>query len=271
MKLGIAMSFPHSSPAEWAAKHSEAGLESVVFPCGYDAGDAKIDAYVKAAADYNLVIAEVGAWSNPNALDTAKRNDAVALCKNQLALSEYVGAKCCVNITGAFGEIWDGGYKENYAPESYERIVEVTREIIDAVKPKKTVYSLEPMPHMLPDSPESYLKLVKDVDREGFGVHMDIVNMISSPDRYFNNSAYIDRSFELLGKYTASCHIKDCTLTHALPVTIKECFIGEGSFDVKRFIENADAISPDMPVIIEHLNSAELYLNAIDFVRNLLH
>ncbi len=266
MRLGIAMSLPHSSPNEWAAKHSEAGLESVVFPCRYDAGDAVIDAYKRAAADYDLIIAEVGAWSNPNAPDEVRRGEAISYCKNQLALADYVGAKCCVNISGAFGEVWDGGYAENFSQRAYDRIVEVTREIIDAVRPKRTVYSLEPMPHMVPDSPEAYLKLIGDVDREGFGVHMDAVNMVSSPQIYFNNGDFIERAFSLLGKYTASCHIKDCVITHALPVSIKEVFIGEGGFDVARFLRCADAVSSDMPVIIEHLNNAELYFRAIEIL-----
>ncbi|MDC7292327.1 MULTISPECIES: hypothetical protein [unclassified Butyrivibrio] len=30
----------------------------------------------------------------------------------QLRLADFVGARCCVNVAGAFGPIWDGAYKD---------------------------------------------------------------------------------------------------------------------------------------------------------------
>ncbi len=269
MKLGISMSFPHISPEEWAEKHVAAGLGAVVFPCGHTEKTAVIDRYVKAARDYGLTIAEVGCWSNPNSPDTAAARAALQLCKDQLALAEYIGAKCCVNISGAFGPVWDGGYAANYTAEAYAKIVETTREIIDAVNPTHTVYSLEPMPHMLPDSPETYWQLIKDVDRPGFGVHLDVVNMVSSPQIYFDTKGFIDRCFRVLGERIVSCHLKDCVLTHALPVTIRECELGEGGLDIACYLKTIDAVNPALPVIIEHLDSEEKYRRAIAFCRNL--
>lgn len=35
------------------------------------------------------------------------------------------------------------------------------RQIVDAVKPKRTFYTLETMPWVIPDSPDSYLKLIE--------------------------------------------------------------------------------------------------------------
>ncbi len=271
MRLGISMSFPHRSPEEWAEKHRAAGLLSVVFPCSHTDDTATIDRYVQAAAAYDLTIAEVGCWSNPNAPDEKTAKAALQLCKDRLALAEYVGASCAVNISGAFGEVWDGGYGANYTVASYEKIVETTREIIDAVHPVKTAYSLEPMPHMLPDSPETYLQLIKDVDRPGFGVHLDVVNMLSSPQRYFDNRNFVDKCFAMLGKYMVSCHLKDCVLTHALPVTIKECECGDGGFDIPHYLAAVDRLNPDLPVIIEHLDNVEKYVKAIEWVKAHCH
>ncbi|CAM4444877.1 sugar phosphate isomerase/epimerase [Paenibacillus tarimensis] len=47
------------------------------------------------------MISEVGAWSNPISPDEGARRKALDFCKQQLALAEEIGARCCVNIAGA--------------------------------------------------------------------------------------------------------------------------------------------------------------------------
>ncbi len=64
------------------------------------------------------------------------------------------------------GEQWDWIYRDNYEADVYALIVDSVREIIDAVNPKRTFYTIEPMPWMVPDSPDQYLQLLKDVDRK---------------------------------------------------------------------------------------------------------
>ena len=91
-------------------------------------------------------------------------------------------------------------------------IVETTRSIIDAVKPKRTYYTLETMPWAYPDSPDSYLALLQAIDRERFAVHLDPVNLICSPQRYYSSGRLIRECFEKLGPHIKSCHAKDILL-----------------------------------------------------------
>jgi len=262
MQLGIAMTFAHHSPEEWAEKHRAAGLSAVVFPLDYRADIAAIDAYVTAAKTYGLRIAEVGTWCNVLSSDTNARKENLMRCIRQLELAEYIRADCCVNIAGTTGEVWDGSYSENYTQEVYEMTVNSVRDIIDAVRPRYTCYSLEPMPHMIPDSPESYLQLMRDIDRSGFGVHLDVVNMITSPRVYFENRDLTDRCFALLGPAIRSCHVKDAILDHGLTVSIRECACGEGGFDISYYLQKINAYH--LPVIIEHLAEETAYRRAID-------
>jgi hypothetical protein len=87
-------------------------------------------------------------------------------------------------------------------------IVKTTQEIIDAVKPVRTFYSLETIPWVFPDSPDTYLGLIIAFDRNQFAVHLDPVNMISSPRRYYNNGAFIKECFEKMGPYIKNYHAK---------------------------------------------------------------
>lgn len=270
MKLGIGTTLPHTSPEEWAEKHCALGLKAVVFPCSYTEKTELIDAYVSAAKAAGLCIAEVGAWSNPISPDSIKRAEATAHCIHSLELAEYVGARCCVNISGAMGEIWDGSYPENYSGKTYELLIETIRKIIDEVKPVRTKYALESMPNMHPDSPEDYLQILNDIDREGFGVHLDLVNMLVSPRVFCDHRSLIDRSFKLLGPYMRSCHLKDAVLDSKLTVSIRETECGTGGIDLGYYISGADSVSTDMPMILEHLPSLEAYYRSIDTIRNLL-
>ena len=269
MKLGIAINFSHNSPTEWAEKHKKAGLTSVVFPCDHTSNINEIDSYVKACKDYDLTIAEVGAWKNLLCNDIAERQKNFDFCKKQLELAEYIGASCCVNISGAKGEIWDGGYKENYSDETYAEIIETVRKLIDSVNPKKTFYTLEPMPWMHPDSPEDYIKMIKDIDRKAFGVHLDIVNMISNPQKYLFNEQFTNAAINLLGKHIKSCHIKDVLLDTRLTVKLQEVPCGEGGFNLKNYIEQIDSLDIDMPIIIEHLENEDDYVKAIKYIKEL--
>ena len=65
-------------------------------------------AYVRAAREADIVIAEVGAWSNPISPDEGTRQQAIRHCQEQLALADRVGARCCVNIAGSRSPDWAG-------------------------------------------------------------------------------------------------------------------------------------------------------------------
>ena len=269
MRLGISCQFEHASPEEWGRKHKEAGLGAVVFPLDWTADVKKIDEYVLAAKENDLVIAEVGIWNNPLDPDSVKRKENRIRCVRQLELAEYIGAKCCVNITGAKGEMWDGSYKENYDQKTFDEIVLYMQEILDEVKPVRAKYTLETMPHALPDSPESYLDFIKAINRPSLGVHMDIVNMLISPRVYYNNRMLIKNTFDLLGDKILSCHVKDATLDHDLTVSIRETEPGTGGVDLEYYIEQAEKYDIDMPMIIEHLESMDQYLRAIEYMKGL--
>jgi len=268
MLLGIAMTLPHKSPEEWAQAHHAMGLSAVVFPLDYRADTATIDSYVTAAKRFGLRIAEVGAWCNVLSSDPTVRRDARTRCIRQLELAEYIRADCCVNIAGTTGEVWDGSYPDNYSATVYDLTVESVRGILDAVKPRHTCYTLEPMPHMIPDSPESYQQMLSDIDREGFGVHLDAVNMLTSPRVYYHNRELTDRCFALLGPKIRSCHVKDAILDHSLTVSIRECECGSGGFDIPYYLRKIEEYR--LPVIVEHLSDISAYERAMDVLQTMM-
>jgi sugar phosphate isomerase/epimerase len=267
MRLGGQVFLEEKNPESWANALKKAGFRATTCPISGDGDIAELDDYLKAAKQYDIFISEVGAWSNPISRNEDTRRKAIDYCIKRLELAERIGAQCCVNIAGSRGEQWDGPDPDNFSNETFEMIVETTREIIDAVKPERTVFALEMMPWVFPDSADSYLSLIKAVDREGFGVHFDPVNIISSPRIYYQNGDMIRDFFEKLGPYIRNCHAKDILLKNHLTVHLEEVIPGQGNLDYRTFLTELNKLHPDTTLIIEHLSTNEAYRQASDYIR----
>lgn len=271
MLLGVSSSLEHKNPKDWAEQHKALGLGSVVFPVDYTAGEELVMAYKEAAEEAGLVIAEVGVWRNTLAADLVERERWTDYAIEQLKMADRIGAKCCVNVIGTpYGPRWDGGYRGNFSEELWAMAVSKIQEIIDKAGPQRTVFGIETMPWMVPSGPDEYLRLLKDVDREAFGVHLDVVNMITSPQRYFFNDDFLRECFSKLRGRICSCHLKDIRLREEYTFQLQECACGEGALDLKLYIELANQEAEDMPMIIEHLDSDEAYRDSVRYLHSLL-
>ena len=250
-----------------------AAVQALGYRAAYCPVDAKADnvlvrAYADAAQQADIIIAEVGAWSNPISPNDQTRRDAIVLCQKQLDLADRIGARCCVNIAGSRGEQWDGPYPDNLTSETFDLIVQTVREIIDAVRPTRTFYTLETMPWAYPDGPDSYLDLLKAIDRPAFAVHLDPANLISSPQRFFNNRAFLHECFSKLGPWIKSCHAKDIALAPRMTTHLDEVRPGLGSLDYSALLHEIRVLDPEIPLMLEHLPDAAEYVLAADYVRS---
>lgn len=268
IRLGGPVPGKFDDPVQWIKAVKSLRYSAAVCPVQPGAPSELIRSFNMEAKKNNILISEVGVWNNM--LDPDKPSREAAIKKNivSLQLADEIGACCCVNISGAIGEIWDGPYPGNYLRETFDRIVENVRNIIDQVKPKNTFYCLEPMPFMLPDSPDSYLELVKAINRDRFAVHLDPVNMVSSPRRYFNNAAFLRECFSKLGPYIKSVHAKDITIMPELTVRLEERRPGLGSLDYAVFLQEMTRLK-DIPMMMEHLDKQEDYLLAAQYIRKI--
>ncbi len=270
MRLGGPVYGASETPEQWTAAMSKAGYTAAYCPGALMKGwkDEKVVRDFQAAAKAaNIVIAEVGAWSNPMSPDDNERNKAMAMCQERLAIADRVGARCCVNIAGARGKNWAGPHPDNLKPATFDLIVETTRKIIDAVKPAQTCYTLEAMQWEFPDSADSYVALIKAIDRKQFAVHLDPVNLINCPSRYFDTGAVIRECFAKLGPYVKSCHAKDVTMSDEAIVHLSECRPGTGSLDYATYLRELSKLDRDTPLMLEHLPNEEQYTQAAHHIR----
>ena len=140
----------------------------------------------------------------------------------------------------------------------FDATVENCRRLIDEVKPKRTKMTLEIMGWSLPDGPDSYLKLIKAIDRKAFGVHLDVCNGINSPVRFYRSGEFIAECFRKLGPYIVSCHAKDLDWVVEYNVHFVEVIPGRGQVDYRAYLRELSRLQ-DVPLMLEHLKTAEEY------------
>jgi sugar phosphate isomerase/epimerase len=239
------------------------GYNAAYCPVDADEDNDVVNAYENAAHKADIIIAEVGVWNNPLDPDDKKRKSAFEQCCKQLDLADRIGANCCVNVCGSRGE---GAV--NLTDETFDMIVEVVRAIVDEVKPKRSYYALETLPKRFPDSIDSYVRLIKAIDRKANAAHLDPVNLINSPRRFYDNSQLIRECFKKLGPYIKSCHAKDITMLPGFPVNLQECQPGLGKLDYATYLTEAGKLSPPPPLMLEHLEEPQEYRDAAKYIRS---
>lgn len=245
------------------------GLEYAAAYCpDVELGDtARIRAIVEAFERHQVVIAEVGRWVNLLEADTEKRAQNLQKVIDGLALAEEVGALCCVDIAGSFStKEWYGPHPDNLSERFFEAAVENARKIIDAVRPRRAKFCYEMMGWAIPDSADSYLRLIRAVERKGFGVHFDPCNLINCPERFYRSADLVRDCCEKLGRYIVSCHAKDLTWDVEMNVHFREVRPGTGSLDYEVYLRELAKLPQRPPLMLEHHADAKEYDQARQYV-----
>jgi sugar phosphate isomerase/epimerase len=267
IRLGAPVFERPDDPEELALVHRRLGYRAAYCPNVTLDDKDRIRDTREAFAKHDVVIAEVGRWCNLLEADEEKRKANMAKVIDGLALAEEIGARCCVDIAGSRNpDIWHGPHPDNLSDDFFDAVVENARTIVDAVKPKKAKFSYEMMGWALPDSADSYLAMIKAVERDGFGVHLDPCNLINSPTRFYRNTELLNECFDKLGPWIVSCHAKDVTWDVEMQMHFRECVLGEGSLDYETFLKRLAALPGDVPLMIEHMKGAEEYDRSREYV-----
>jgi sugar phosphate isomerase/epimerase len=269
IRLGGPIFLKSDDPAVLAREHRRLGYSAAYCPAIANLKDTDlIRAIQKAYAAENVTIAEVGAWKNMLDPDTEKRRQNLEYVTERCALSEAVGARCCVDIAGSYNpDSWYGPNPKNLSKEFFDATVANCRHVIDTVKPTRTRFTIEMMGWNIPDGPDSYLQLIRAVDRKAFGVHLDICNGINSPRRFYENTAYIDECFQKMGPWIVSCHAKDLQWVVELNVHFLEVIPGRGQMDYKAYLQGLAKLKQDAPLMLEHLKTAAEYDEGREYIR----
>jgi sugar phosphate isomerase/epimerase len=260
VRIGGPIVVDSTDPRELAQAHRRLGYRAAYCPKVDVKDTARVTAIADAFRTEGVVIAEVGRWVNLLDPDADKRRNNLATVTEGLALAEAVGALCCVDIAGSFSpDVWFGPHPDNLSNRFFDAAVENARTIIDAVKPARAKFCYEMMGWSLPDSPASFLRMLKAIDRPAFGVHLDPCNLVNTPARFYRNTDLLKECFDVLGPWIVSCHAKDLTWDVEMNIHFREVRPGAGSMDYTTYLRRLAALPQQPPLMLEHLPNAEEY------------
>ena len=263
LRLGGPSFAKTEDPEELALAHRQLGYRAAYCPKVALTDHARIKALAAAFAKHDVVLAEIGRWVNLLDADAAKRRQNLQTVTDGLALADEIGARCCIDIAGSFNATsWFGPHPDNLSPKFFDAAVANARQIIDAVKPRRAKFCYEMMGWSLPDGPDAYLKMIKAVDRGGFGVHLDPCNLVNSPEKFYRNTDLLNECFDKLGRWIVSCHAKDLTWDVEMNVHFREVGPGQGSLDYVTYLRRLAELPQNAPLMLEHLPNAGEYTKA---------
>ncbi len=258
-------------PVALAKAHSAKGYRAAYAPRVRLKDTERIREIRTAFEAEDIMIAEVGYWENLLETEADERKKTRQGMVNALALAEELGARCAVDILGSYchGNGTTVHAAENFSEGAFDEATEIARYMIDTVKPKTAYFAYEIFPFNVVDSPAMIARLLRAVDRNQFGVHLDLVNLINCPRAYWTSGDIMRECVTLFGDRIVSAHAKDVKMQEpAISVILKEALMGQGNLDIAANLRELHRLPQEVPYMMEHLPNEEAYDRAAAHIRN---
>jgi sugar phosphate isomerase/epimerase len=273
MRLGADFSHYALDPVAYAAKYREWGYRAATCPKVGVAETEKISALRQAFARADVVIGEVAAWVNPLDPRPDEKARNLKVIAETLVVADELGAVCCPTVAGSFNTTnalapLVAPHPDNFSELAFEAVVEWVGRVLDEVKPRRAKLTLEMSAWTILDGPDIYLRLLNAIDRPGLAVHLDPANAVRDAHLYYSTTGLVNRCFDLLGPWIVSCHAKDIQQDpYPATVALREVMPGRGVLDYRTILRRIEQVSPETPLIIEHLTTEQEYAEAAGFIR----
>lgn len=257
-------------PVALAQAHKAKGYRAAYAPKVKLKDTDAIQAVRKAFEAEDIMVAEVGYWENLLHTEPEERKKTHQAMLEALAFAEELGARCAVNILGSYchGSGMSQYAARNFSQDAFDEAVELARYFLDMVKPKTAFFAYEIFPFNVIDSPAMIAKLLKAVDRQQFGVHLDLANFVNCPRAYWSSGDIMRECIQLFGNRIVSAHAKDIKMQEpALSVILEEVVAGQGNLDIAANLRELHKLPQEIPFMMEHLANEAEYDLAAEHIR----
>jgi sugar phosphate isomerase/epimerase len=191
--------------------------------------------------------------------DEEKRQAGVRVLRHACRCARWLGSAITHVRPGSLnprGHWWP--YPGNTSPETIARLIRSLRETVSAAEDEGVVLAVEGgVPSPL-DTMERVREVIEGVGSPAMRFNMDAVNFVGNLADAYDTTSFLNRIFDMLGRYVVCGHIKDVRVDEDLILHISECAPGDGIMDLATYLRRFEAVCPDGFILIEHLPDAEV-------------
>jgi sugar phosphate isomerase/epimerase len=279
--------FPYSLD-EQIRRIKEAGFSCVQLELIFKDLDTSMGSLSKATCqkirnafrDANIPIVAISAYNNIIQSNLAKRRDNIAALKTIIGFARDLGTTYVVSESGTYNASSDWiPDPKNDSEEGYEEALTVIKDIVNYSYNCGVTFVLENYVNHIIGSVEQVLRLFADVNHKSLGLLMD-------PCNYFTGSTidhvdnHLNKMFDSLGERILFAHAKDCKRAKETSEKVGKdeahSFLGAGDVELPApghgvlnydlYLKRLHKVCPNMPVIIEHLQTESDIARAKKFV-----
>jgi len=244
------------------------GLSTVQAPWDLaEMSDEECREFGAAANSLDIVVGEAGYWENLMVTDSELQNRRIRDIRTLLQKADLMGCKTVVSLAGSRHS--SGGMlapdPKNFTSRFREDFRDVVLRILDGLDLQNTTYGIEPFHNSFFYQPEPIREFIDAVDHPSFGLHLDQMNMVSQ-ETYFQTTALIEKTFDLLLDDITAVHLKDIRIDYEhLFLKYDEVDIGDGVLDFQTLMKRLSELPEDTPGFCEHMSSEKDYV--LNFAR----
>ncbi|MCD6307982.1 MAG: sugar phosphate isomerase/epimerase [Candidatus Latescibacteria bacterium] len=231
------------------------------------ATDSELHELKAALKEFDVVIFEVGGYTNmihPDAAERRKNLKHLAMC---IETADKVGCPMVGTISGSLDPVnFFNVHPENWTEATWKLLVDAMKQVLRDTSGMKAAIGMEAQVTTNIDGPEAHKRLVDDVGDPRSAVNLDPVNMMSLAT-YYHTTELLTDCFDLLGESILGCHAKD---TYIWPdkqtVHVQEVAAGRGVMDYETYLVRLSRMKWPRTILPEHVPADQL-VEAAQYIR----
>jgi len=222
---------------------------------------------VNACQKYDMVIYEVGGYTNLIPPDTGRREANLKALVHCMEVAESVNCRMVGTVAGSC----DPGnlinvHPDNWTLKTWKVLVNSVKQVLRDTAGMKVSVGMESQVTSPIDCPLAHKRLMEDVGDERLVVNLDPVNMMTL-ERYYHTTELIEECFDLFGETIFGCHAKDTFIwPDKQTVHVQEVCPGKGVMDYETYLARISRLEWPRALEPEHIADEE-YPEAFAYIR----
>ncbi|MDP2984651.1 MAG: sugar phosphate isomerase/epimerase family protein [Candidatus Latescibacter sp.] len=218
----------------------------------FNISDSEIREMQAALKQYDVEFYGLHVWINIIDPDLQKRANAHKLNCQAIEMADRLGMKFVLTHTGGRSPInKDVPHPLNWTKETWDMSVAAVKQILKDTSGSKVDLGFEAVNSCNNNTPQSHVRLRKDVGDPRVKVTLDPSNMLH-PGTFYRTSELLNQCFALLGEDIVYAHAKDQVWRDMLP-HIEPITLGKGSMDYELFLAHLSRMKKPRCLLLEHL------------------